>query len=802
MLNLAGKWSLRDGNGDHAISMAVPGDGISALMASGQIPDPYFGRNEYDVRWISERDWVLSREFTHEADGRKYEFEVSELDCIAEIRLNGVSILSTRNAFRKYRVEITRHLKVGRNAIEIVFTSSTAEANRQQAAAPYEIPYLKANCDIPNGNMLRKVQCDFGWDWNIALAPFGLYGSISIAPVSVRVEHLQVEQIHAGSRVDLKVSANIANAVEGQKFNLAFGRQQFEGTVSDGQLALRFRVENPELWWPAGSGEQVLYDLKIEIGERVIEKKIGLRTIELLTEKRGDGREFAFAVNDQRIYMRGANWIPQDALPSRISPEATRDLLQSAVDANMNMIRVWGGGRYEADWFYDMCSELGLLVWQDFMFSCNLYPADEPYLAEVDAEVREQSERLSHHASLALWCGDNELVGALGWFEISRAHPERYLENYKKLNATIKQALLETNPEAIWWPSSPSLGHDNYGDGWHDDSSGDMHYWSVWHEGKSFDNYRTIKPGFCSEFGFQSFPSMNVVRQFANDDDLNIGSPVMESHQKNEGGNARITETMFRYFRFPEGFENFVYLSQVQQGLAIKTAVDYWRSLKPHCMGALYWQLNDTWPVASWSSLNYGGDWKAMHFMARRFFQPVNVMIVPEGDELKIIGVNDTMSPAGLDVVLNIVALDGTDTRLPDVQANIGTQSAETLTTLPVSSIPKDHILAMTFTSSNGMSGEDHHTNLPYKSLDLIDPEMRFSTKVSDGKVIASIQVQALALYVTLESDVSGRFSDNCFMMLPGQTRDIAFTPAKGDAETAVKTIQVRDLYNCAKRTI
>ncbi|MBL4725750.1 MAG: glycoside hydrolase family 2 protein, partial [Rhizobiaceae bacterium] len=394
----------------------------------------------------------------------------------------------------------------------------------------------------------------------------------------------------------------------------------------------------------------------------------------------------------------------------------------------------------------------------------------------------------------------NELVGALGWFEISRTHPKRYLANYKKLNATIKRGLLETNPSASWWPSSPSLGHDNYGDGWHDDSSGDMHYWSVWHEGKSFDNYRQVKPGFCSEFGFQSFPSMNVVRQFASENDLNIGSPVMESHQKNEGGNARITETMFRYFRFPEGFENFVYLSQVQQGLAIKTAVDYWRSLKPRCMGTLYWQLNDTWPVASWSSLNYGGDWKAMHFMAKRFFQPVNVMIIPEGDELKIIAVNDTMSTAILDVKLTLIALDGTQTDLRELSGEVCTECGELLTTLSTDLVPDDHILALTFTSDNGMSGEDHHTNLPYKSLDLADPELTFSTRITKDGVVITLDVQAPAFYVTLEAEIAGRFSDNCFLMLPNQPREILFTPSENDFSAAANSIIVRDLFNCSRR--
>ena len=802
MLNLAGLWSLSETNGDHSAPMRVPGDGISALLAAGIIQDPYEGRNEYDVRWVAQRDWVLSREFFLEPGEDRFELDVSQLDCITEIKLNGASILSSRNAFRAYRVDISDQLLAGQNSIEIIFASSTKEADRLQAAQPYEIPYQTENCDIPNGNMLRKVQCDFGWDWNIALAPFGLYGDITIRPIAARIDNLQVVQEHANSQVNLKIRANVSNGVDGKIWRFTFGNQSLEGTVSHGRINIDLEVEEPKLWWPVGSGDQILYDLHLEIGDHTISRKIGLRTIELRNEQSENGTSFTFRINGHDHFMRGANWIPQDALPGRITLEATRDLLQSAVDANMNMIRVWGGGRYEADWFYDLCSEMGLLVWQDFMFSCNLYRADEAFLTDVDAEVREQTARLSHHACLALWCGDNELVGALSWFEISRTHRERYLENYKKLNATIKHALLETNPEALWWPSSPSLGHENFGDAWHDDSSGDMHYWSVWHEGKSFDNYREIRPRFCSEFGFQSFTSMNVIRQFSDEKDWNIGSPVMESHQKNKGGNTRITETMFRYFRFPEGFENFVYLSQVQQGLAFKTAVDYWRSLKPHCMGALYWQLNDTWPVASWSSLDYGGGWKATHFMARRFFQPVNVTIIPEGDELKIIAVNDTLSAVEIDVALSLVSLDGKTTKLRGIKQNVGIEQSELLAVLPANLMAEDQFLAYTFTASNGMSGEDHFTNLPYKSLDLPDPDLTFSTRIEDGKIVVSITVQAVAFYVTLEADVSGRFSDNCFMMLAGESREICFVPKDANIEAAMENILVRDLYNSAKRRI
>ncbi len=394
-------------------------------------------------------------------------------------------------------------------------------------------------------------------------------------------------------------------------------------------------------------------------------RRIGLRTIELESRPDEAGRSFLVKVNGVPVFCRGANWIPADALPGRISPEKTRGLLQSAVDANMNMLRIWGGGFYEPDWFLDICDELGLMVWQDFMFSCNLYPSDRDYLNGVAQEVRYQAGRLQHHASIALWCGDNELIGALNWFDESRTNRDRYLVAYDRLNRTVEDGLLAVDPQANWWPSSPSPGPMSFGDAWHDDSSGDMHFWSVWHEGRDFEHYRDVRPRFCSEFGFQSYPSMDVIRTFADEEDWNIASTVMESHQKNVGGNARIAETMFRYFRFPASFEDFVYLSQVQQGLAIRTAVEYWRSLKPHCMGTLYWQLNDTWPVASWSSLDYGGGWKALHFMARRFFSPVAVFALPSKDgSIGFAGINDTREDVSLRLDVECIFADGTVSRL------------------------------------------------------------------------------------------------------------------------------------------
>jgi beta-mannosidase len=339
----------------------------------------------------------------------------------------------------------------------------------------------------------------------------------------------------------------------------------------------------------------------------------------------------------------------------------------------------------------------------------------------------------------------------------------------------------------------------SFGDTWHDDRSGDMHFWSVWHEGRDFEHYRDVRPRFCSEFGFQSFPSMEVIRSFAEESDLNIASLVMESHQKNAGGNARIAETMFRYFRFPLGFENFVWLSQVQQGLAIKTAVEYWRSLRPHCMGALYWQLNDTWPVASWSSLDYGGGWKLLHHMVKRFFQPVAVAAIPEPDGgFRISGVNDTMEPVDIEVHLSAAAMNGAARPLTEMRGTVHPDAAAILGTCPADALRDGEMLAFRWSAANGMAGGDCQPQTRYKALDLRDPGIRVATTEVDGRIRARVSSEALALFVTLEADRPGRFSTNAVTIFPGHDAAIDFTPADGD--TAGVRFFARDLHSSYAR--
>lgn len=786
MLDLAGCWTLSDESGVHVLPFSLPGDGISALQLAGVVADPYWGRNEYDTRWVSERNWLARRDFVH--DGSPADLVIDGLDTVAEVRLNGVLVLSSANAHRRWRVDVSAALRNGDNQIEILFCSPVREAAARQAAMPFYIPYQAVNGPIPYANMLRKPQCDFGWDWNIALGGFGLWGAIRIEPAGPRIGDIIVTQAHRPGVAEVTLAISAEGVAEVTASLCGVTRV---APVRAGVARVTLTISDPVLWWPSGLGAQVLHELVVTAQGATASRRIGLRDIRLVSEPDMAGRSFGMQVNGRAVFARGANWIPADALHGRITLDGVRGLLQSAKDANMNMIRVWGGGRYEPDWFYDLSDEMGLMVWQDFMFACHLYPSTPDFLAEVDAEVRDVVARISYHACIALWCGDNELIGSLTWFPESRKDRDRYLVNYDRLNRAIEAALQSVLPGANWWPSSPSPGPLAFGDAWHDDSSGDMHFWSVWHEGRDFDHYRDVSPRFCSEFGFQSYPSMLAIRKFADPKDWNIAAPVMESHQKNSGGNARIAETMFRYFRFPVDFPNFVYVSQVQQGLAIKTAVTHWRSLKPHCMGTLYWQLNDTWPVCSWSSLDHGGNWKLLHHMARDFFAPVTVVAVPKDGAIALKAVNDGPEPVQITVTARAAAMDGATRDLAQVSVVVPTDAAVAVLSLAAGAMGPGEVLAFTWTGD--ATGGDVFTPKPWKAYDLLPSGLTADIRQEGAIWRLSLSVKVLSPFVTVESEVPGRFSANAVTLFPGHPATLTFTP---DDASATPDFTFRDLHS------
>jgi beta-mannosidase len=438
------------------------------------------------------------------------------------------------------------------------------------------------------------------------------------------------------------------------------------------------------------------------------------------------------------------------------------------------------------------------MVWQDLMFSCMSYPSNREFLDDVRTEITQQVRRLSHHACLAIWCGDNEVIGSLHWYPETKADPARYIANYDRLNSMLGNIVQDEDPGRRFWPSSPSLGYLDFSDGWHRDTRGDTHYWSVWHEAKDFSAYRDVQPRFASEFGFQSFTSMNVIATFTNPEDRNPSSPVMENHQRNTGGNARILETMTRYFRFPSDFEQMVFLSQIQQGLAIKTAIEFWRSTKPRCMGTLFWQINDTYPVASWASLDYGGQWKLLHYMAKRFFLPVNVVAVPDGQHLVLKGLNDTAAKTQVELEVQAVDVRGGARVIFTGKGAISPDKAAELARIALDDLQPTEFLFFSWTSADGrLLGENDYFPRAYKSYDL--PQAKVTTRWVSGEAgpILALKADKPAVFVTVTTDVPGYFSDNAVTLLPGRETRLSFTPrhgAKATQKALASGLKVRHL--------
>jgi beta-mannosidase len=792
-LDLSGAFALSSPARNITATIDLPGDVHTALINAELIPDPYFANNEMEVMWVNHTAWTVERTFAAtQADIAGYlTLTLAEIDCIAKVFLNGELLAEVENAFIRNDWDVTGKVHAGENKLRIEFAVTRDVAKARAEAHPFPIPftynYQTNGLEGVPMNFVRKAACHAGWDWGICLMPIGVYGRMNLRRSRLaRQESVQVEQIHGKKSVELTLTTHL--------FAFAHGEVELEHVFDDQTITDRLVVKpgdnvfthnitihDPELWWPAGQGAQPLYTLTTNLEGEKTTRQIGLRNLEWVIEKDEIDHSFKVNVNGRDITMMGANWIPADAIPSRITRAVVRDLLESAVAANMNMIRVWGGGQYEPDFFYELCDELGILIWHDFMFSCMSYPSNREFLDSVRTEITQQVRRLSHHACIALWCGDNEVIGSLGWYPETKANPERYIANYDRLNSMLHRIVEDEDPNRRFWPSFPSLGYMDFSDGWHTDTRGDMHYWDVWHSAKPFEAYREQNPRFASEFGFQSFTSMNVIESFSNPEDRNPSSPVMEAHQRNNGGNARILETMTRYFRFPSDFDQMVFLSQIQQGLAIKTAIEYWRSTKPRCMGTLYWQINDTWPVASWASLDYGGQWKLLHYMARRFYLPVNVVAVPDkaSGDIVLKAINDSAKNAQIHLDVVAINLDiGGERHLFSGKAKISLDQAEIVATIPASQLEKGEFLFFAWTDEHGnLSGENDFFPKAYKYYDIPHAMIMPIWGTEDGKHVLTLSTDQPALFVTANVDIPGYFSDNSITLLPGRESRLSFVP-------------------------
>ncbi len=812
-------WKLVRTTDQSEYSCRLPADTLSVLHSSGVVPDPYYADNELLVQWVGEEDWIFSTEVELDEDFLQHSLlflELHRIDTFSDVYLNNYKIGTTDNMFVRYRFDISHAARAGNNHLELRFSSPVRTALQRKQQLPYPVPHQDYPVQAQGRNLIRKVQCHAGWDWGPCLMVSGIYETVRVTASELeRIEavHHHAECIngtentwrlqvttelfaHESGHSTLRVEC--AGTLSEQEIEINPGRQQVTSELV---------VKDPQLWWPSGYGEQPLYELQVTSSHDAVRQKIGFRTVEVLTEPDERGIGMVFRVNDRDIFAKGANWIPPDALPSGHTAEKYEDLLESARQAHMNMIRVWGGGQYEYDFFYEICDQKGLLVWQDFMFACAMYPSSSDFLANVRGEAEFQIKRLKHHPSLVLWCGNNEDIGALTWFEESRNNRDRYIIDYDRLNeGVLAQAVKTIDPHRKWWSSSPSAGEGDYSDCWHDDSKGDMHYWSVWHEGQPFEAYYSVTPRLCSEFGFQSFPSVSSIKGYTPQDQLNITSPVVEHHQKNDRGNSIIISTISRYFRFPSGFEEIVYLSRIQQAMAIKTAVEYWRSRRPLCMGTLYWQLNDNWPVASWSSIEYGGAWKPLHYSAKRFYAPLHVVLLKDAPEtpdgqVDVYGINDSGQAVAGELEVNLFTFNGEMVQQQIQDTSLASESSTLLTSLSVSgdeTFRSQHFYFVRFSPADPKIDalENDLLLLRPKRCSIKPAKISFRIQTTRaGDVTLELHTDVPAFHVVLECAGSPvRFSDNDFTLLPNRPKTVTVSALK--PEDIEENLRIHSLRN------
>ena len=632
-ITLNGTWNWCDMESKEWHKGTVPGTVLTDMMDGGLIEDPYWRTNEYETRELSRRDYRYEREFeVPESFFREEEqcLVFEGLDTIADIYLNDELLLAVNDMHRTWRIDVKGKLKAV-NRLAVAFHSPTAFI--EKADREGDIFYASTGCMKGNG-ALRKAHYMFGWDWGPQLPDAGIFRNVYLSGFSTaRLDDVRIRQEHGAGGVKLSVESSVRKLSESDTAGsgtLACKITAPDGTVISVEKELCINdtiealIEAPQLWWPNGYGAQPLYAVRVELRTSdsildVWERTIGLRTVTVCTDADEWGNQFAFVVNGQKIFAMGANYIPEDNLLGHLSEERSERLIRDCARANFNCIRIWGGGYYPEDYVYDACDRYGILVWQDLMFACNVYDLNDEFEANILAETADNVKRIRHHACLGLWCGNNEMEW--GWRDWGRleGHRPKYKADYTKIFEMLLPRLVkQVDDQTYYWLSSPSSGGSF--DDPNDFNRGDNHYWEVWHSNKPFTEYRDFYFRFCSEFGFQSFPGKKTLDSFSLPEDQNIFSEVMESHQKNGLANTKIFSYISGYYKYPKDMESIAYISQILQLKAIQYGVEHWRRNWGRCMGSIYWQLNDCWPVASWASIDYYGRWKALHYGAKRFY--------------------------------------------------------------------------------------------------------------------------------------------------------------------------------------
>ena len=836
---LHGNWEFKQVTDSVWMPATVPGTIHTDLMNNNIIDDPYYRLNEHDVQWIDKEEWEYKTSF--EVDDKYLENETIKLhldglDTWATVYLNGKIILNADNMFYQWKVDVKDYLRPGKNKLRIIFHSPINKGLKLREELGYYLPgaendqsQLGGTGDIKTVVFSRKAQYHFGWDWGPRLVTGGIWQSVYLtAHNNARIEkvHFQTLEI-ANEEANLQVDTYIESFSDDDVTVAIFmgdaivAEKTFMVKSGKNTLSLPVIIKNPELWWTNGLGDQHLYNFKVTLNKdnRTIDRafeSIGLRTVELVQEPDETGSSFFFKVNGEPVFMKGANYIPQDIFLPRIEKSDYEHLIKSAAEANFNMLRVWGGGIYEQEIFYELCDKYGILVWQDFMFACAMYPGNKEFIDNVEKEAIQNVERLRNHPCIALWCGDNEILIAWnrwGWQDqVREKQSEEIIDSIWKAYDDVMHKLLpkvveKYDPARSYWASSPSSGFGELENG----KSGDNHYWGVWWGKEPFEKYEEIIPRFMSEYGFQSFPELNSVKKYALEEDWDIESEVMRSHQRSSIGNVTIKEYMERDYRDPKDFPMFLYVNHVLQAEGIRTAMEAHRRNMPHCMGSLYWQLNDCWPVASWSGIDYYGNWKALHYFAKKAFS--EVLVSPDLDTLgnvKIHLISDRLEPTDAELSWELMDFEGKIISHMEKKISIPANSAKKVLEITASELVPDSMRAnhLLYVAVKNMEDKILSENILYfdkvKNLDLPEPGLSWSVKKERDYFDITITTERLAKNVFLqENGIEGFFTDNYFDMLPGKSINVTFTSESrlniSDFIDNLEVLSIIDSYSSGK---
>ena len=790
-VNLGGAWRMREADSETWHSAHVPGSVYADLMADGTMPDPFWRENELDAFERMKKDYVYQRAFTvteAQLAHAHVELVCEGLDTLAHVSLNGREIAFADNMHITWVWNVKEQLHAGENTLEIRFDSPILYCAKKAE----EAPGWESSDATPGFRHLRKAHCMFGWDWGPRLPDAGIWRPIFLRTWdAARLENALMLQAHHDGVVDVTIRPEIAGesawsaeitAPDGEVLTLP------ETTAAEQVIT----IEHPQLWWPNGLGKQPLYRVTVRLAAGDTRTwRIGLRTMTVSREKDEWGEEFCHVVNGMKVFAMGADYIPEDNILARVTPERTRRLLEDCKAANFNAIRVWGGGYYPDDAFYDICDELGLMVWQDLMYACAFYDLTPDFERSIRVETQQNVARLRHHASLALICGNNEmemfmagansaLINHRTW-EFVPTYPHHITDYVKMFEYILPAIVKETAPQTYWWPASPSSG-GNF-DAPNDENRGDNHYWDVWHGEKPFTEYRKFFFRYASEFGFQSFPCLKSVKQFTLPDDRNIFSRVMERHQRNQAAYGKILSYLSQTFRYPNSFDDLLYASQLMQAEAIRYGVEHSRRNRGRCMGAIIWQLNDIWPVASWASIDYYGRWKALHYAAKRFFAPVMISAEEEGElsqnpkineyhpaplekSFRLNVCNETLRDVTGEVVWALRTPDGAIVRQNQQTLTIPAMSAKWLDKVDCADASlTGHYVSFAFVVDNVAVSEGTCIFCAPKHFEFVDPRLTVETR-GDTLLVTS---HAYAKQVWLESeDADLLLDDNAFDMNRG----------------------------------